>query len=346
MHGFPSTLQSLRGIFKRKKRSVAGNGKYSVVSHSKRGRKRGGYANRGYPKVNPAKQFAAKNSAYNSSSRFQRELITHAEMRNILPQRILTPAPKFMHINRNEAHRRAPQDLNPRKKPQERSNYQDGAVSWGDKIGKMNASESTILNDTSIASQLTSASEPRSISASSDRLHRTLPNSTSRDSSDLLRESRGIAHTATAAVFNNSDENSSTNANGRDKGGAKIIRAVLQAPQRGNIDSNLTKHSETGGNSYPAGLIEDPTYHVTASADAMTDIVTGPVTGYPPQRFRRNMIPQSASKSQRAVSQLLIAEESRRDKSRAQPKISGRGPDGGLRNSVADYHQINDFVIK
>ena len=195
MHGFPSTLQSLRGLFKKKKRYVAGNGKYSVVSRSKRGRKRGGYPIRGYPKVNPAKQFAAKNSAYNFSSSFQRELITHAEMQNILPQRILMPTPNFMHINRNEAHRRAPPNPNPRKKPQERSNYQDGAVSWGDNIGKINASESTILNDTSTASQQTSASEPRSISASSDQLHGTLPNTTSRDSSNLLSKSRGIAHT-------------------------------------------------------------------------------------------------------------------------------------------------------
>ena len=78
MHGFPSTLQNLRGLFKKKKRHVAGNEKYSVVSRSKRGRKRGGYPIRGYPKVNPAKQFAAKNSAYNFSSRFQRELISHS----------------------------------------------------------------------------------------------------------------------------------------------------------------------------------------------------------------------------------------------------------------------------
>ena len=56
------------------------------------------------------------------------------------------------------------------------------------------------------------------------------------------------------------------------------------------------------------------------------------------------MIPQDASKSQRAVSQLLIAKESRRDKSRAQPEISGHGPDGGLRNSAADYHQTSEAI--
>ena len=337
MHGFPSTLQSLRGILKRKKRSVASNGKYSVASNRKRGRERGSATTRGHPKVKLAKQSTAKNSDYKFSSTFRRELITHAERRNILPQRILMQTPNFMHANRNEAYKRAPQDPNHGIRLQTNpKNYQDSEVGWGN-FRADDSSKSTILNDTSTASQPISVPESRSINVSADRLHRSLSNNTPRDPSNLLSTSREIDDTASAAVANDFDGISSTNANGHYRDDAKISRAVLTASRHENSDSTTPEHPEHGGNSYPAMSAENSTYLSDTNANTSRNAITRPVIAQQ-RRDGRNPVPHDASDVRVTVNQMLIAEEHKHENITIEPNT------GRLHKSAAELHQPGKVV--
>ena len=163
MHGFPTTLQNLRTFLEANKPLATSDGRSRAISYRERGRGHSTGNSRGNPKVKLSKQCPAKDSDYNSSSTFPRELITHAGKRNILLKQQLMPTPKFVLSYRNAIDKVTLTDTISKGGQQTApKTYQDNAVSWGD-VAAENASKSTVLNEGSVDYQQSSALSPEVI---------------------------------------------------------------------------------------------------------------------------------------------------------------------------------------
>ena len=134
-----------------KKHPAADDGGSPASPDRKRTRSINLGAKRSTAKVSLFKQQPTKNSAYNYSIIFRRELITHAEKRNILPEQQLIQPTKIVHALRKSDRIPASHErMTKGKPPVEAESYQDSDLGWG-KFRTENSSISTILDGNSSA---------------------------------------------------------------------------------------------------------------------------------------------------------------------------------------------------
>ena len=291
MHGFPTTLQNLRTFLEANKPLATSDGRSRAISYRERGRGHSTGNSRGNPKVKLSKQFPAKNSDYNSSSTFPRELITHAGKRNILLKQQLMPTPKFVLSYRNAIDKVTLTDTISKGGQQTApKTYQDNAVSWGD-VAAENASKSTVLNEGSVDYQQSSAPSPEIIVEPSTNAHSSNSDHIPKASSNLYDTYQEIATTATTSVFEETTKITDFINNDISEPSGKFIRDAPGNQRHDDHNSMQHGHSAAGGNSYPVSSFGYAVNFSASSASAQSRKPTGSTTVDSASRVQQPTLP-------------------------------------------------------
>ena len=245
-------MQISEPILRGKKHPAADDGGSPAAPDRKRTRSINLGAKRSTAKVSLFKQQPTKNSAYNFSSTFRRELITHAEKRNILPEQQLIQPTKIMHALRKSDRIPASHGHKTKEKPPvEAESYQDSNLGWG-KFRTENSSISTILdgNSSALLSQNTKMMKGKSTTpAERQELLRTTTSSNSH--SKTRRNHQEIAETAPTVEFQNPRKNTDDASNDDVPRKQKSSEDIKEPQILSEDESESPEHIANNRDSYP-----------------------------------------------------------------------------------------------